>query len=241
MTGDHDIAWLAGGIAETVTSDLAALDAFQVIDRWRVVRASRDGAASAQDVGAALGLACVVVGSYQRQGPNLRITARLLDLARGTAIADVKLDGPLADAFALQDGIVSSFVRDLGLTRAASPARTGARETASLEAYRALHGRPAEAREPGHGSRAGRDPGLRAARSRLDPQLRRARTPASRTRSFVACRDVAPAQRKPNDRRACASASRTRGAPSALDPALGEAHATLSFLLVSAGQLRLRR
>src|SRR5262249_42701662 len=79
----------------------------------------------------------VVVGSYQRQGGNLRITARLLDLARGAAIADAKLDGAIADAFALQDGIVSSFVRELGLTRAANPARTGARETASLEAYRA--------------------------------------------------------------------------------------------------------
>jgi len=47
-----------------------------------------------------------VVGSYQRAGDRLRITARVVDAATGEALAEAKADGLLQQVFELQDGQV---------------------------------------------------------------------------------------------------------------------------------------
>jgi DNA-binding winged helix-turn-helix (wHTH) protein/tetratricopeptide (TPR) repeat protein len=138
VTGDADVAWLASGIAETVTSDMAALDRFRVLDRWRVVQAARLAPApTLHAVGAAVGATFVVAGSFQRAGTQLRITARIVNLESGEAVADAKVDGPLDAVFELQDGIVATFARELGMPGVPSGARVGVRETSSLDAYRA--------------------------------------------------------------------------------------------------------
>ena len=135
VSGDADAAWLSAGIAETVSADLGALGRFTVIDRWRVIEAARrlDGL---QDIAAALRVGMVVVGSFQRNGDRIRITARVVDVRSGEAIADAKVDGALADIFALQDEVAAQFASELGLG-VDGRARHG-RDTASLEAYRAL-------------------------------------------------------------------------------------------------------
>jgi TolB-like protein/tetratricopeptide (TPR) repeat protein len=137
VTGDSEVAWLAAGIAETVTTDFAALDHFRVVDRWRVVQAARRVGASLHDVAAAVGADLIVAGSYQRNGPHLRITARVVDVVKGEAVADAKVDGRLDEVFALQDGIVSTFARELGVPGVPASGGLGVRETSSLDAYRA--------------------------------------------------------------------------------------------------------
>jgi len=87
-------------------------------------------------VARALGVRFTVVGSFQRIGDRVRITARLVDIGSGDALADAKVDGGLGDIFALQDEVVAQFGRELGLTAQARAPRN--RETASLEAYRAV-------------------------------------------------------------------------------------------------------
>jgi len=131
LAGDPEVDWLGAGIAETVTSDLASLGRFRVIDRWRVVEAARLG----HDIAAAVGAAYVVSGGFQRRGQQLRVTARLIDVTTGVTIADAKVDGHLEDVFAVQDAITRSFARDLGLPLSQG-AGAGVRETGSLEAYR---------------------------------------------------------------------------------------------------------
>ena len=113
VTGDPDVAWLASGIAETVTSDLAALDDFRVVDRWRVIDAQRRTDGSLRRVASALGVTRLVTGSYQRIRSQLRITARIVDLDSGEAVADAKVDGPLEDVSALQDRIVAQILNRL--------------------------------------------------------------------------------------------------------------------------------
>ena len=135
VSGDPDSAWLSAGIAETVTGDLRSIGRFKVADRGRVVDAMRRTNGSLQDVAAALGLTFAVVGSYQRYADRVRITARIVNIASGEALADAKVDGALADIFQLQDQVVTQFSQELGITalgRAGSP-----RETPSLGAYRA--------------------------------------------------------------------------------------------------------
>jgi TolB-like protein/Tfp pilus assembly protein PilF len=135
VTGDADAAWLAAGIAETVSADLRALGTFRVIDRWRVLEAVRTAGGSLQQIAAALHLRLAVMGSFQTAGDRIRITARVVDVVSGEALADAKVDGQLEAIFALQDEVASQFASELGLGAAAPAAR---RETPSLEAYRAV-------------------------------------------------------------------------------------------------------
>jgi DNA-binding winged helix-turn-helix (wHTH) protein/Tfp pilus assembly protein PilF len=137
LTGDADAAWLSAGIAETVSADLAGLGRFRVVDRWRLVEAVRRADGALQDVANALRVRLLVVGSFQRNGDRVRITARVVDVASGEAVADAKVDGRLDDIFALQDEVAAQFANELGLA-----AETGGvprpRDTASLDAYRAV-------------------------------------------------------------------------------------------------------
>ena len=136
MTGDTDAAWLSVGIAETVTNDLRALGRFRVIDRRRVVEASRRTDGSLAQVAADLHARLAVVGSVQQLTQRVRITARVVDLPTGEALADAKVDGPLDEIFALQDEVVRQLASGLGLAHA--PELRRGRETTSLEAHRAF-------------------------------------------------------------------------------------------------------
>jgi DNA-binding winged helix-turn-helix (wHTH) protein/Flp pilus assembly protein TadD len=138
VSGDADAAWLSAGIAETVTCDLRALGDFHVVDRWRVVEAARRTDGSLQHVAADLRAGLAVVGSYQRNGEHVRITARLVDVISGEALAHAKVDGPLDGIFALQDQVVAQFASELGVPVASAGPRPRVRETTSLEAHRAF-------------------------------------------------------------------------------------------------------
>ncbi len=137
VTGDAESAWLSAGIAETVTSDLRAVGHFHVIDRWRVMEASRRTDGSLHGIADNLGARLAVVGSYQRNRSRVRITARVVDVVNGHALADAKVDGPIDAIFSLQDQVVAQFSSELGLV-AGGTAVESARDTASLDAYRAF-------------------------------------------------------------------------------------------------------
>jgi len=138
VTGDAESAWLSAGIAETVTGDLRALGQFRVIDRWRVMEASRRTDGSLHGIADDLGARLAVVGSYQRNRARVRIIARVVDVVSGQALADAKVDGPLDTIFALQDQVVEQFSSELGVALAGREADDSARDTASLDAYRAF-------------------------------------------------------------------------------------------------------
>jgi DNA-binding winged helix-turn-helix (wHTH) protein/Tfp pilus assembly protein PilF len=137
VTGDEDSAWLSAGIAETVTADLRALDRFRVVDRWHVMEAARRTDGTLSRVAADLGVRFAVAGSFQRHGDRIRITARVVDVSSGEALADAKVDGPLSEIFELQDEVVEQFSKELGVSIVHAHPRSRV-ETHSLEAYRAF-------------------------------------------------------------------------------------------------------
>lgn len=230
VTGSPDVAWLGAGIAETVTSDLAALDHFRVVDRWRVVQAGRRTDGGMHEIASAVGAGLIVTGSYQRIGPNLRITARLVDLTSGEAIADAKVDGLVDDVFRLQDGITVAFARDLGLPAMPRAGRLGVRETPSLEAYRAYTEGwlKIESLDTALISESILDFQKAIA---VDPRYAIAYTGIANA-EFVAY-EMTRAERSPNLAALQSGIEHARHAIQ-LDDRLAEAHATLSFLLSSA-------
>ena len=232
VTGDAEVAWLSAGIAETVTSDLAAIEQFRVVDRWRTADAARTVGGSLAALTTALGATLVVTGSFQRSGSQLRITARLVDVGRGEALADAKVDGRLQDVFSLQDGIVGAFARALGMSVAPRAERQSVRDTGSLEAYRAytegwlkiesLDTTIVDAAIADFERAIG-----------VDPQYAIAYTGLANA-EFVAY-EMTRATTSPNTAALSSGVAHARHAV-ALDDRLAEAHATLSFLLSSVNE-----
>ncbi len=140
VSTDREFAWLSSGIAETVSNDLRAAGALRVIDRVRVVEAVRRIGADLPGLRKELHLDRAVVGSFQRAGDRLRITARVVDAGTGEALAEAKADGALEHVFELQDRIVAQCSETLGTSRARSGGglRHPHHETSSLEAYKAF-------------------------------------------------------------------------------------------------------
>ena len=232
VTHDRDVDWLGAGIAETVTSDLAGVGRFRVIDRWRVAAATRRAGDSLPDIAAALGARLLVTGSFQRSGAQLRITARVHDIDHGGILADAKVDGPLTDVFTLQDAITAAFGRALGFAPASRP-RARSRETPHLDAYRAqtegwlkLESLDTDLVEP---AIADFEQAIG-----LDPRYALAYTGLA-SAEFVAY-EMTRMTRVANTAALAAGIGHARHAV-ALDPALADAHATLSFLLTSANQV----
>jgi DNA-binding winged helix-turn-helix (wHTH) protein/Flp pilus assembly protein TadD len=230
VTGDPSAAWLAAGIAETVTGDLRTMGRFRVIDRGRVMEASRRMGGSLHEISSHLGTSFAVVGSYQTSTDRIRITARIVDVDSGEALADAKVDGPVDEIFGLQDQIVAQFLAELGLSPNGVLGAGAARETPSLEAYRAyteawLHLESLDLREI---------PQAIAEFERaitIDPRYALAFTglASAQLAAYEATRsDTVPASPLLHD-----AIEHARRAV-ALDEALAEAHATLAFVLVSA-------
>jgi len=230
VTGDTDVGWLSAGIAETVSSDLAKLEAFRVVDRWRIRQASTASNGSMHDIGTALGVTLIATGSFQRSGPHLRISARIVDLQSGEAIADAKVDGLIDDVFALQDGIVTTLARELGIP-VAPRGRTG-HETSNLDAYRAytegwLKIETLNTELVGPAIRDFQDAIL------ADSQFAQAFAGIANA-EFVAYEMTRQSQEP--DRDALAAGIEHAQHAIQLAPDLAEAHATLSFLLTSAAR-----
>jgi len=233
LSGDADYAWLASGIAETVTNDLRELGGLRVIDRLVVAEALRASDGSLTALREELKADLAVSGSFQRAGDRLRITARVVDLASGEALADAKADGFLSDVFDLEDQIVTGFLARLGLMAGASgERRVGVRETSSLEAYEAFtDGRvkleSLDAREV--------DRAVAAFERALAFDPRYAQAEVGLSNALFWRYEMTRARNQPEGATLAAAVDHVRRAIE-LDKGLAEAHATLSFLLVSAGR-----
>jgi serine/threonine protein kinase/Flp pilus assembly protein TadD len=145
ITREPSDEWIGSGIAETVSSDLKSIHGLTVIGRERIFDALRNlqtGEAQAVDdrfaieIGRGLGARWIVAGGYQRFGTEIRITARFVEVATGVVLRNVKIDGPLADIFRLQDRIVFELTQGLQVELAGSEiADIEKPETRSVEAY----------------------------------------------------------------------------------------------------------
>jgi adenylate cyclase len=231
VSGDAEVAWLSSGIAETVTNDLRASARLRIIDRVRVVEASR-GSADLAALRAALQLDLAVVGSFQRASDRLRITARVVDAASGEALADAKADGPMAAVFDLQDRIVAQFVDALSAAQPEGGARRQVRETSSLEAYQLF----TEGRvrlESLDGSQVARAIADFERAAELDPRYAAAHVGLANARFWQY--EMSRARNQPEAALLAQAIDHVRRAID-LERDLAEAHATLAFLLVSAGR-----
>ena len=137
ISGDTDTGWVGNGIAEALAIDLQAVADAEVIGRPDIAATLTGlGLPDAGDlswtdalaIGRRAGAHWLIHGGYQRVGPQILMTARIVDSETGAVVRTPLVDGPLEDLFALQDRILPG----LGVTGAASAvmARTSGGATA---------------------------------------------------------------------------------------------------------------
>jgi len=229
VSTDREFAWLSSGIAETVTNDLRAAGTLRIIDRVRVVEAVRRVGTDLAVLRKELHLDLAVVGSFQRAGDRLRITARVVDAATGEAMAEAKADGALEQVFEVQDRIVAQFAESLGTARTDTPRRTH-RETSSLEAYQAFTEGRVRLESLDASAVAGAIEGFERAVV-LDPRYAQAHVGLGNARFWQY--EMSRARNQPDAALLARAIDHVRCAIE-LQRDLAEAHASLSFLLVSA-------
>jgi DNA-binding winged helix-turn-helix (wHTH) protein/Tfp pilus assembly protein PilF len=232
VTNDPDVAWLSSGIAETVTNDLRARNSHRIIDRVRVVEAVRRSGADLAVLRRELQIDLAVVGSFQRSGAKLRVTARVVDAVTGEALADAKADGQMEQVFDLQDQVVARFAEALGSGRPEGSARRAQHETTSLEAYQAF----TEGRVRLESLDGARVAGAIADFERavaLDPRYALAHVGLANARFWQY--EMSRFRNQPDAALLARAIDHVRRAIE-LERDLAEAHATLAFLLVSAGR-----
>lgn len=230
VSGDSSLAWLSSGIAETLTNDLRSALQLHIIDRTRVVETVRRVGSDLPTLRAELKIDLAIVGSFQRAGQKLRITARAVDAASGEAVADSKADGPLDNVFDLQDRIVAQLAETIWSNNDAP--RRSLRETSSLEAYQAFtEGRVRlETLEPTQVPGAIKD-FERAIQ--LDPRYALAHVGLGNAHFWEY--ETSRAHNHPDAGLLARAIDHVRRAIE-LERDLAEAHATLAFILVSAGR-----
>ena len=129
VTGNPDVQWLEIGIAETVVADLEQLQGLSIVrsaglDSSTETAPLRDRLALS--AAREQGVSWLVSGGFQSLGEQLRITARIIDVATGTIRATVKVDGVLGDTFILQDKIIAGLAPEFASIVQSIPSQAAA-------------------------------------------------------------------------------------------------------------------
>jgi adenylate cyclase len=135
MSRDEDQEYFADGISEDIITDLSKVSALSVIARHSAF-AFKGKSLDVRQVARQLDVSHVLEGSVRKAGDRVRITAQLIDGAKGDHLWAERWDRDLGDIFALQDEISQAIVGALKL-RLFPEEKTaiGTRGTANVEAY----------------------------------------------------------------------------------------------------------
>lgn len=108
LSGDAEQEYFADGLTEDIIAELARFKNLFVISRNTTFQ-YKGRKAKTQDVGQETGAQYLVEGSIRKSGNRIRVTAQLIDTAKGSHLWAEKYDRALEDIFAVQDELVQSI------------------------------------------------------------------------------------------------------------------------------------
>ena len=135
MSGEPEQEYFSDGISEDIITDLSNVSALSVVAR-NTSFAFKGQSPDVKEVAAKLGVSHVLEGSVRKAGNRVRITAQLIDGAKGDHVWAARYDRDLTDIFEIQDEISKAIVDALKLKLL--PAEKKAienRGTTNVEAY----------------------------------------------------------------------------------------------------------
>lgn len=231
LSRDPDQQYFSDGLSESLITALAQIPALKVIGKSSsfVFRDSRE---SSHQIGEQLGVAHLLVGSVERFGDQIRVSAEVVNTADGTTIWSQQYDRAYKDLFALQDDITHAVAKALKakLLPGASAATQDERPpSGSLAAYNALlQGRFYIDRETESDTRQAI--GFFTEATRIDPKYALAWAELGRTLSGLAGEFLYGAPAREANARARAATEKAL----ALNPQLAFAHAARGYVLRNA-------
>lgn len=105
---DKNQVYFSDGLSEDLINNLSQFQNLKVISAHSSFQ-FRNTRASAQEIGAKLGVAHLVEGSVRHAGDMVRITAQLVNVADGRTLWSEHYDRPYKDLFALQDTVTTAI------------------------------------------------------------------------------------------------------------------------------------
>jgi len=135
LTGSASQDYFADGITEDIVNRLGRYRPIAVL-AFNAARPHRNSQLTPAQVGRALGVRYIVVGSIRRRGRRVRVSARLIDAQNGVLQWSKQFDEESDDIFAIQDAIARHIAGTL-LTnvRRLEQRRAVAKPTENLDAY----------------------------------------------------------------------------------------------------------
>ncbi|HYY13179.1 MAG TPA: serine/threonine-protein kinase, partial [Chthoniobacterales bacterium] len=135
LSDDKESAYFADGVQDEVLADLTKLADLKVIGRQSVAQ-FRDTRQSIREIGRALGVAHVLVGSVRKVPNRIHVTAQLIDTRNERQTWAEKYDREVADIFQIQNEISGAIVGQLkAVLSPAEKAGIEEKPTQDKEAY----------------------------------------------------------------------------------------------------------
>ena len=113
LTGDPTQSYVADGLTNRVTSDLARIQDAVVVDEARAVK-YKDKPTPALQVGKELGVRFILQGDVQRSADKILINAKLTDASSNKQLWSDRFEGEMSNLFALQNQVTTRISESLG-------------------------------------------------------------------------------------------------------------------------------
>lgn len=138
LSGQPEEKYFSDGITEDIITELARFRSLFVIARNSSF-ALHDKPIDIPEIGRKLGVSYLLEGSVRRAVGRVRITAQLIEVAKGSNLWAERYDRSLEDIFAVQDEVVQMIVAALfGRIQEAGFERSSRMPTSNLTAYDCL-------------------------------------------------------------------------------------------------------
>jgi adenylate cyclase len=136
LSDDKEQGYLADGITEDLTTELARVPGLVVMSR-NAAFTYKDKAVLPAQIAKELGVRFILEGSTRRVREEMRINAQLIDAETGAHLWAERFDGPWAEVFALQDKVVGQVAAALKLRLVSGQAEMagGTNNPAAYDAY----------------------------------------------------------------------------------------------------------
>jgi tetratricopeptide (TPR) repeat protein len=209
-------------VTEEILNLLAQVEGLKVISRTSVMR-YKGTEKPMRQIGEELGVASILQGSVRQAGQRVRITTQLIDAASDAHLWTERYDRDLEDIFAIQTDVAERIVEALRVRlKPHERVRLAERPTESVEAYQwYLKGRHFLSRRTEANLRQAIEWFRKAVEA--DPSFAQGWAGLADAYALLPSYSVTPAPEAYDEARAAA------GRALALDPGLGEAHATLAL------------
>jgi serine/threonine protein kinase len=135
-SSDAAQAYLAGGLHERLTNDLAKLQGFSKVIGLNSTRRVRNSTATPVEIARTLGVRALITGSVARAGDRVTINAQLIDGSDGRTVWGQTYERSAGDVAALQNDVVSAIAQAIQLRlRPEDRERLASRATINPETY----------------------------------------------------------------------------------------------------------